>query len=83
MSAIRVTPKRTVSPDRGRMQGGYADFMSIVAKILSLGMGEHSHTLCVMTNYRIIYRSVASNCRGERRCWEASIPISAIRSVFW
>lgn len=59
------------------------DFMSIVAKILSLGMGEHSHTLCVMTNYRIIYRSVASNCRGERRCWEASIPISAIRSVFW
>ena len=59
------------------------DLHSIVSKILSLGMGEHSHTLCIMTNYRIIYRSVASNCRGKRRQWEASIPISAVRSVFW
>jgi hypothetical protein len=59
------------------------DLHSIVAKILSLGMAEHSSTLCIMTNYRIIYRSVASNCRGKRRQWEASIPISAVRSVFW
>ena len=46
-------------------------------------MAESTSTLCVMTNYRIIYRSVTSNARGVRRQWEASVPIYAVRSVFW
>jgi hypothetical protein len=59
------------------------DDISWLAKLYSLGMAESTSTLCVMTNYRIIYRSVTSNARGVRRQWEASVPIYAVRSVFW
>lgn len=57
--------------------------ISIVAKLLSLGLVESSDTVCAVTNTRLIFRNVASNCRGERKLWEISVPLNAVRSTFW
>jgi len=56
---------------------------SILAKILSLGFAEHSSFVTVFTRYRVIFRMVASNCRGKRKVFEVSVPLMVIHGVFW
>jgi hypothetical protein len=59
------------------------EYQSLFGKLMSLGLAETTVTTCAITDSRLVYKSQGVNCRGKRKEWELSVPLSVVSSVLW
>ena len=60
-----------------------AQSKGLIGKILSFGLAETISSTCTITDSRLVYKTTGTNCRGKRKEWELSVPLSVVHSVLW